>query len=330
MNIDGYLSLTSKDKLSQLMKTSIGFITFNNTGGTGIFVKLPIPSKEKPLYGLLTNNHVLDADCLKPGNSFTIGVNNIKLDVVLNENDFIFTSKLIDVTFIQLNNQFINKYLIHSLIIFLDPCYDEVGKVDDTIYIFQYPKGILSFAEGRIQSISGFNYFHSASTEGGSSGSPLLNDQARIIGIHKSGLKVEQKNVATKFNVIDYAIRTLYHKRYIYDLEKARNPPRALSYEEKKQLKSHGLKETEFPNLYYCSFIKNTSLVLLFYRTNHAWYFTTRNKNNINYMEIKIYSWHLIHLYEPIENILKQSEEKLEHRHELLIMWLKLSELKYM
>lgn len=330
MKINGYLSLTSKDKLSELMKTSICSIEYNHAIGTGFFVKLPIPSKEKPLYGLMTNNHVLDADCVQPGHSFIIRLNNnIPFKITLNEGDFIFTSEFIDVTFIQLNDQFMNSPM-NLYVVFLDPCYDEEVKVDDSIYVFQYPDGILSSAEGRIQSISGFNYFHSASTKGGSSGSPLLNDQARIIGIHKAGLEKEKKNLATMFNRIDYAIRILYHKSYIHGIEKARKPTRTLSDDEIKQLKRRGLKETEYPYLFYCSYIQNPSLVLLLYRTNHAWYFTTRRKDDLNALEFEIYPWHVIHLYEPLEKILKQSEETLEHHHELLIMWLKLTELKYL
>jgi len=181
--------------------------------------------------------------------------------------------------------------------------------------------------------MSGFNFYHSASTDGGSSGSPLLNSNMQVFGIHKAGMRYEKMNLATNFNIIDYAIRILYNKRYINNIEKAKEPTRELSNDEMKELKMHGLKETKISNMYKCPYFERPSLVLLFYRTNHAWYYITVNKKEINKIDnrnIKTYNWNLINVYEPIEKIIGYSDEKLEHHHELIIMWLKLSELKYM
>jgi len=108
-------------------------------------------------------------------------------------------------------------------------------------------------------------------------------------------------------------------------------PTYKLSDDETKELKIHGLKKTKFPYLYNCPYFEKPYLILLFYRTNHAWYYTTIYKNEItNYKNINNFNWILINVYETIEEILSHSEEKLEHHHELIIMWLKLSELKYM
>jgi len=331
VNIDEYIPIVIKEGLTYLVKTSICFIiTNNNESGTGFFVELPIPSKEKPMYGLMTNNHVLD---FKDGYSFSIILNNIEMKIELNEHDFKFTSKLIDVTFIQLNNEFINK--IKSKIPrfkFLIPNYNN-GKEDDIIYIFQYPKGKFSSAKGTIQLISGFNYFHNASTDEGSSGSPLLNADMDVVGIHKGGIINERKNIATNIKAIDYAIRTFYNKSYINSIDKTRLPIRELSDDEIKELKKHSLKKTGFPNIYECKYKKDPSLILLFSRTNHAWYYTTISKNEfkkMNEINYKYYAWNLINPHESVEEIINRSEEKLEHLHELIIMWLKLSELMYM
>jgi len=315
------------------MKTSICFIEINDGGGTGFFIKFPIPSKEKPMYGLMTNNHVLNSDSVKPGNSFSIRLNGIKKEIILNEHDFIFTSELIDVTFIQLNDDFIKDMkLKNPHFQFLDPYFDDCKK-EDEIYIFQYPNGELSSSKGEIQSISGFNYFHTASTEGGSSGSPLLNNDMDVIGIHKAGIRKKRINIGTNINIIFYAIRTLYNKSYINDINKAREPTRELSEDETKTLKNYRLQKTQIPNMYKCSY-DNSSLVLLFYRTNHSWYYTTKNKKEIekriNLSNIKLHAWNLINIYEPIEEIIRLSNEKLEHHHEQIIMWLKCSELMFM
>jgi len=316
------------------MKSSICLIKINNGGGevlgTGFFIKLPIPSKEKPMYGLMTNNHVLDFESIKPGNVVSVCINEFKKDIILNENNFIFSSELVDVTFIQLNNNVISDIIFNNPYLkFLNPCFNSCNE-KDIIYIFQYPKGNLSYAKGRIHSISRFNYFHTASTEEGSSGSPLLNKNMEVIGIHKAGIENKKINLATKFNVVNYAIRALYNKSYINSIAKARAPTRELTEDEIKELKNHGLKKTESPNLYKCPYKNNSSQILLFYRTNHAWYYTTRNNGKINYNTIKFNPWSLINIYESIDEIIGHSNENLEHYHTLIIMWLKLSELKYM
>ena len=336
----GYLSIMAKEGITNLMKSTICLIEIDEPLGTGTFIKLPIPSKEKPMYGLMTNNHVLETKHIKPGNSFIVNINGNKTKVNLNEHDFIFTSEFIDVTFIQLNNKSIGdiKSICPSLK-FIEPSNNGCSE-NERVYVFQYPEGVLSYANGRIQSISGFNYYHIASTKGGSSGSPLLNKDMDVIGIHKAGIESEKQNVATNINIIIYAIRTLYEKRYIYRISKARESTRNLSEDEKNELKDHLLKETKIPNLYMCP-CGHSSLVVLFYRTNHAWYYTIKDINEFKNDErqykkdqnfiiklIRRYPWNLINISEPIEKILEFPYEELEHHH-LIILWLKLSELMY-
>jgi len=74
------------------------------------FIKLPIPSEKKVLYGIMTNNHVIDSNFIENNEYFKIYLNQLpeKLEedsknsynISLDKNNFIFTSELIDVTFI--------------------------------------------------------------------------------------------------------------------------------------------------------------------------------------------------------------------------------------
>ena len=146
---------------------------------------------------------------------------------------------------------------------------------------FQYPKTILSFASGIIESSSGFNYFHNASTNSGSSGAPLINNNIKVIGVHKMGIISEKNNVATNLNIVKYAISTLFNKDYINDIKKARESTRKLSDDEIEELKKHGLKETSLSNMYKCPYSSSSS-VMLVYRTNHGWYFTEKEKIKLN------------------------------------------------
>jgi len=122
------------------METSICLIEINIPIGTGFFVKLNIPSKEKPMYGLMTNNHVLDSESIKPGKSFFINFNNKFKKKINIKNDFIFTSEFIDVTFIQLNNEIINDIKsFNPSLQFFEPNINECTKKED---IYQGKKNL--------------------------------------------------------------------------------------------------------------------------------------------------------------------------------------------
>ena len=78
--------------------------------------------------------------------------------------------------------------------------------VNNDIFILQYPLGNdLSFSCGKILSIENNNITHSSSTEGGSSGSPIIKRcwDNYIVGLHSSGIKNikddYEYNIATTF-----------------------------------------------------------------------------------------------------------------------------------
>jgi len=319
--------------------SSICLITLhNNLKGSGCLIELPILSENRPMYGLLTNNHVINSKYLQSKKPFKISLNDKSYTIDINNNNFKFTSEFIDATFIQLTENELPDIKEFS---FLERDEDENEEDNECqqIYILQYPKGEkLSCASGIINSLSGFNYFHSISTEEGSSGSPLINNELKVIGIHKANLQTKNKsiNLATKFNTIEYGIRTLYNKLYLYKMEKARKPPKKLSNDEMNELLNHGLQKTELSNVFKCPYSKSKS-VLLFYRTNHAWYCTSKTEKKIRYQReiVKTYKWILINSSQSLDEIInhfnhQHKHHKLEPRHEIIIMWLKLSELMYL
>ena len=70
------------------------------------------------------------------------------------------------------------------------------------IFILQYPKNYeLSFSDGRITSIKDEYIIHNASTDHGSSGSPIIRRiNNKIIGLHFGGNKKDSYNIGTSFD----------------------------------------------------------------------------------------------------------------------------------
>ncbi|ORY84549.1 ankyrin [Neocallimastix californiae] len=326
--------------------TSIGCI------GTGFFIEIPIPSENYPMRGLMTNNHVLNENNLKTGNSFIICLANNEeqtTEIEINNEDFIFTSELIDVTFIEINYKIIKE--IDP--IFLKPS-NEDAKINESIMIFQYSNEEYSLLHGNIKNICSFNYYHEVLINEESCGSPLLNKNNEIVGIHKSSTNINNvnNNIAIKYSEISYAIKTLFNNISIYGMERAKKSARLLLRTEIETMNNYGLQlklssednikkenkklkklnelELVEKSLFYCEFNNK----LLFYRTNYSWYITllSRRKKNFiseyNLDNIKQLEWHpIISNSTKLDNYI---HSKIKGREYVLITWLKLSELMYL
>jgi ankyrin repeat protein len=327
---------------------------------TGSFIEIPIPSSEDPMRGLITNNHVINENKLKSGESFEIYKSseyNKPIQIKINDKSFVFTSELIDITFIELSDKTINEF---------NPYFLNISNIDvredESINILQFPNKELSLANGKIEEIYSFNLYHNASTYFGSSGSPLLNGNYEVVGIHKSSLKDKKMNVAVKFSEIEYAIRTLYDNIDVYGIRKARESAKLLSETEMKILNEYGLKlklssddikelkeeidqlnisenektmqlnelEIVQKSLFYCTFSEK----LLLYRTNYVWYITYLSKEENNFISkfnldnLKLLDWYpLISNSKELDSSI---ESEIEGREFILITWLKLTELMYL
>jgi len=289
----------------------------------------------------MTNNHVLPAEYLQSNESFEIKIKDKSFKINLNNKDFLFTSELLDVTFVQLTN---DEFFNNPEIDFLDFEVNENENYEkQAISAIHYPKGELIFSHGEIIVLKGFNYYHTVPTNNGSSGSPLINNNnLKVIGIHKmftvSSNRLSNKNVATELGTIVKIINYLYDKNYIYDIKKAREKTKLLNDNELKELENHGLEKTDICNIFKCPYLKsnNKSWIVLYYKTNHGWYCTIKIEKRIKYeyKYFKAYDWIFIDPNDSIENIInninRTSKVNLEHRHEVIIMWLKQSGFMYM
>ena len=183
---------TIKDKLSE----SITRIEFGKTISTGFFMKISLGKNQYNF--LITNEHVISKNDIDSkitislfyGKAYKEVEKKIKLD---RSKRFIkcFKDHSIDASIIEIlleDNIPEDKYLYPDLN--YENGYDQYIKTQ--IYTAGYPnvenyKGDKHFSSGKITSYKDkgkFNFCHNCSTKEGSSGSPLINYNQRVIGLH--------------------------------------------------------------------------------------------------------------------------------------------------
>ena len=180
--------------------------------GSGFFCEIDkFPIK----YALFTNNHVLNESNIEIGSIihfeylefhkslFNSSYKQSKKEIKVTQNRKVFTNKELDYTCIELfESDGIKDFFKVDPKIFKDKN-DLKG---NDIFILQFPKGNdISFSYGKILKIKEKDniILHSASTDHGSSGSPIIRrgEDDYIIGLHYGG--VENKfNLATIFDSI--------------------------------------------------------------------------------------------------------------------------------
>ena len=89
--------------------------------------------------------------------------------------------------------------------------------IKETIYIIQYPENKLSVSYGILEQIfedNKHNFIHKCNTKRGSSGSPILTLNNRVIGIHKEGFD-NRFNIGTLLNYPIKKFIQIYYKSNI-------------------------------------------------------------------------------------------------------------------
>jgi len=210
--LTGYPNVISYEctkKIIEQMERNICKINIGMNQGTGFFCKIPFPNENNMLPVLITNNHIINSDILYKKNI------KIKLDIKEEENikEIIlnkrmkYTNEEYDITIIEIKEEDnINNYLELDDIIINDIS-NNMNKnkeyINQTIYIIQYPENNLSVSYGILKDIyedENYNFNHKCCTKGGSSGSPILNINNKLIGIHKEGNDKKQYNKGTFLN----------------------------------------------------------------------------------------------------------------------------------
>ena len=214
--IQGHGRPIEKDEIFNLfkMEKSMCKIPYENKKGekcqgSGFFCEFAFKFPIK--YALFTNNHVLNElnieigktihfECLEKS-FFSFSYNKVQKEIKITDKRKIFTNKELDYTCIELfeSDDILDYFKIDSNIF----KYDKNDLKDNDIFILQFPNGNLSFSYGKILSLKDNEINHSASTEGGSSGSPIIrrSKENNIIGLHYGGIK-NKYNLATCFDSI--------------------------------------------------------------------------------------------------------------------------------
>ena len=192
-------------------KSTCSIIT-NSGIGSGFFIKLE--KNNNPFYCLMSNEHVLQRKMIDSKETIEVFYENqhkkinIKLD---KDKRFIrdFRYLRIDITVVEIleeDNVKEDNFLLPNL--YYINGYNDF--LNQKIYIPQFPKGgNLQHSSGYIIEISkiSFEFSHSASTDKGSSGSPIFFEGTNfVIGIHKQGNSAKNQNYA---NFIGPVITTL-------------------------------------------------------------------------------------------------------------------------
>jgi len=215
----GHGSPIKKDEIFNLfkMEKSMCKISLENMKGekchgSGFFCEIDFNFPIK--YALFTNNHVLNELNIEIGKTihfeylefqkslFNSSYNTVKKKIKITDKRKVFTNKELDYTCIELyeSDGILDYFKIDSNIF----KYNKNDLINNDIFILQFPNGNdLSFSYGSILSLKDNTILHSASTEGGSSGSPIIkrSNENYIIGLHYGGIK-NKYNLATCFNSI--------------------------------------------------------------------------------------------------------------------------------
>lgn len=216
-------------------------IEVNGCYGSGFFICFNV-NPTKTLFGLMTNNHVINICNLQNGESFILHLhNNVNIEPVITNELLRFTCPLLDATFVEASDE-VKKQLEDNDVIFLKQ--NDRININDKIYIMQYPGGgDLNFADGFLEAFWGFTILHKVSTERGSSGSMILNNRGLVEGIHRARWTEKKANIGVRIAYVLRAIKKVFN-------ENLNLIPRYLNVTDIKELRILGLKPLNVENLF--------------------------------------------------------------------------------
>ena len=271
----------------------------NKSFGTGFLSQFRLSSCDNQLIrGLFTNNHVLGEDDIQDGSTFELEFHLddphghpgqpssctkiVPVKVIELHQLFRFTCPMLDATFIEFNQYVVDKIKrmtptnlsVEYLDLVDEAEYNQLHESDD-LKVIGHPiegcGGGKTIARGGMISIKGFNILHKASTAHGSSGSPLLSPDGKVVGLHKAGR--EEHNIAVSIIAVVQAIEREMQLKY-----RQQQPPC------KYQMQKIGmiLRWNDKRGMIYSFTSAASHEEVWFTHTKHGWYHTFTNPMDID------------------------------------------------
>jgi len=189
-------------KLSDNSRKALCKITYGKKRASGFLVNLGHNKK-----GLITCHHVINKEMiLNPDFEFKAEFQGIDKNFTFKKTKFkqIYSMSSHDFTFMEFDTKLSEEFLEKGAIFLdyelnLEPSEQLIGK---KAFIVQHPAGReAEVAIGFVVSIKEFHLFHSMDTEPGSSGSPVMNDEGKVMALHNGGYSAD-RNRSIKFDHI--------------------------------------------------------------------------------------------------------------------------------
>ena len=187
------------------METCICKIIYNNHFATGFFCVIPFPDMNNLLPVLITNNHVLNSQDIKPGKEIEFTINDDKFfyKILIDEKRKVYTNIKFDTTIIEIKktdkNILLSSFLEIDEEIFNDNLCDIYEQ--KSVYLIHYPNGNkMEYSPGIIKNLTldDYDIRHLCPSEKGSSGSPIINLlNYKVIGVHKGS----KESISTNYNL---------------------------------------------------------------------------------------------------------------------------------
>ena len=192
------ISLKIQKEITKQMEKCACKIHINGNNGTGFFAKIPYKNEE--LNVMITNNHILNANDIDVNKVISFSINNKTKFIKIDKERLKYTNVTYDTTIIEIKEEEDNlKDIIEYLEI--DDTFKNIIKSNnqiltdenmnnlyknESIYILNYLGGNdIALSYGLLSKIEQNKINHKCSTDGGSSGSPILNlNNNRLIGVH--------------------------------------------------------------------------------------------------------------------------------------------------
>ena len=169
-------------------------IIVSNKISTGFLIKLF--RGEDDFFCLMTNEHTITKHLIekKEKISFYYDSGSKIKEICLNSDERLIKefTYIMDATVIQIipEDKIEKEYFLLPNIDYINNPEELINK---EIEIPQYPNGILGYSNGKIKDIINNEIIHLASTQKGSSGSPLfLKDTNKVIEMHKGGIIIDE------------------------------------------------------------------------------------------------------------------------------------------